>query len=76
MMSPRFLLSLLLISLAAGCAAPARVGGVVTSEERRIWVIRAQKDGNEEVFRCADGAEPGKPPKPVCVRAPMVDTPQ
>lgn len=68
--------SLLVAAFASGCAAPARIAGVTTSEERRIWLVRLTKDGNDEVYRCADGAEPGKPPRPVCVRAPMVESPQ
>ncbi len=52
---------------ASGCAHP--VGGLIASDERRIWVVR---DG-EQVYRCADGAAPEAPPRPVCVRSVFVD---
>ncbi|MBK6534357.1 MAG: hypothetical protein IPF99_33755 [Deltaproteobacteria bacterium] len=55
--------------LLSGCANT--INGVITSDERRIWVVRNQS----EVFRCADGSGEGEPPRPVCVRAPLVSTP-
>jgi hypothetical protein len=54
------------MSFASGCIKPA--GGLYSSDESRIWVVRG-----DEVFRCADGAAPEQPPKPVCVRAPMTE---
>lgn len=52
-------------------ACASNISGVITSDERRIWVVR----DHVEVFRCADGAGEGEPPRPVCVRAPLVSTP-
>lgn len=43
------------------------------SEERRIWVVRKQQQHDTTVYRCADGAGPDQPPKPVCIRAPFAD---
>jgi hypothetical protein len=53
-----------------GCATDQHLSGLRTSEERRIWVIRSTTTG-DEVYRCADGAGPDQPPKPLCVRAPL-----
>lgn len=52
---------------ASGCAHP--VGGLIASDERRIWVVRDA----EAVYRCADGSAPEAPPRPVCVRSVFVD---
>jgi len=53
--------------LVPGCIKP--VGGLITTDEDRIWVVR----DDESVYRCGDGAEEGRPPRPVCVRAPFAD---
>ncbi len=58
------------------CTPPASrtAGGVVASDEPRIWVVREVHTSNQiigEVYRCADGAAVDQPPKPVCVKAPM-----
>jgi hypothetical protein len=45
------------------------------SEERRIWVVRRQQTKDTTVYRCADGAGPDQPPKPVCIRAPFAEQP-
>lgn len=58
------LLAALAASLGA-CATTAQ--GIITSDERRIWVVR---NGNE-MYRCADGATENDPPRPVCIRAVM-----
>jgi len=54
-------------TVVTGCAHP--IGGLIASDERRIWVVR---DG-EQVYRCADGAAPEAPPRPICVRSVFVD---
>lgn len=65
----------------SACVPPQQsrvTGGLVASEEPRIWVVRDrvyEKKVVSEVYRCADGASANAPPKPVCVRAPMVDNP-
>ncbi len=46
------------------------VKGVLTSENRRIWVV--VDDG--KVFRCADAHDGDQPPRPVCVRAPLASS--
>ena len=43
------------------------VKGLVTVENRRVWVV--VDDG--KVFRCADAHDADQPPRPVCVRAPL-----
>jgi hypothetical protein len=62
-----------LASLAA-CQEPPRDASAI-SEERRVWVVRRAMRKDTEVYRCADGAGPDQPPKPVCVRAPMKHEP-
>ena len=51
-----------------GCVTP--VNGVLTSDERWIWLIR----GGSEVYRCADGAAPDAPPRPMCVKTVFIDS--
>ena len=54
----------------AGCNQQPRDASAI-SEERRVWVVRRAVNKDIEVYRCADGAGPDQPPKPVCIRAPM-----
>ncbi len=70
----------LLVAFSAGlfaaCAPPESrtAGGIIASDEPRIWVVREVHTTNQvigEVYRCADGAAADQPPKPVCVKAPM-----
>lgn len=58
-------------SLGLACAEPKYVLNL--SEERRIWVVRGQQGQDAAVFRCADGSGPDQPPKPVCIRASLVE---
>lgn len=44
--------------------------GIITSEERRIWVVRHRSD-TEYVYRCSDLGDNDQPPRPVCVEAVM-----
>ena len=68
--------TLALLSLTSLTGCPSDPKDVTQlSEERRIWVVRRQKEHDTTVYRCADGAGPDQPPKPVCVRAPFADTP-
>lgn len=73
------LATLLLLTIPLGaCSVPESrtANGVVASDEPRIWVVRSTHTKEQiisEVFRCADGAEADQPPKPVCVKAPMVE---
>jgi hypothetical protein len=53
------------VVLAASACSPAV--GMVASTEKRVWMVKG-----EEVYRCADGAQQDQPPKPICVRAPLV----
>ena len=69
------LLGLTLVLLGSGCSTTA-VNGVFSTDEKRIWVVRVKDDKHADVFRCADGAAPEQPPKPVCIRAPFVDSPE
>ncbi len=68
----------LVVLWSVGCTPPPSrtAGGVVASDEPRIWVVREVHTANQvvgEVYRCADGAAADQPPKPVCVKAPMGD---
>jgi hypothetical protein len=60
---------------AAAIAGCSHFGGVVTSNETRIWVLKTG-GGIDEVYRCADGAAQDQPPRPVCVRAAVVGEPR
>jgi hypothetical protein len=76
----RILVGLSFVSLGACVKPPESRGasGLVASEDPRVWVVRQRLFENQtisEVFRCADGAKENAPPKPVCVKAPMVDAP-
>lgn len=64
------LLAVLCVALGStACATPTSAfSGMIASDERRIWVIRT-RELNQEVFRCADIAEAGSAPQPVCIRA-------
>jgi len=57
----------------AGC--PHVIRGVITSEERKIWVITTTHDGNQEIYRCGDVAGPDQPPNPMCKHSPLVPNP-
>ena len=75
----RYVLFVLLVALSS-CGIPESrtAQGIVASDEPRVWVVRASHNQNQvisEVYRCADGAAANQPPKPVCVKAPMVDQP-
>jgi hypothetical protein len=71
----RLIITLLVLAPALGaCAEPKYVLNL--SEERRIWVVRGSQGKDAAVFRCADGSGPDQPPKPVCIRAALVDAPQ
>jgi hypothetical protein len=61
-------LALFLLAL-GGCAH--HVEGVITSDERKIWVITTTHDGNQEVYRCGDLNGPDQPPNPVCKHSPL-----
>lgn len=52
----------------AGCSH--QIGGIITSDERKIWVITTA-GGNQEVYRCGDLAGQDQPPNPVCKHAPL-----
>ncbi len=74
----RILVGLSFVGLGACVKPPESRGasGLVASEDPRVWVVRQRLFENQtisEVFRCADGAKENAPPKPVCVKAPMVD---
>lgn len=70
-----WLLALSVFVPVLGCASqPKHV--LSLSEERRIWVVRTSQDKDAAVYRCADGSGPDQPPKPVCIRAPLVDAPE
>lgn len=60
----------ILANLIAACAPQPRDASAI-SEERRVWVVRRAINKDTEVYRCADGAGPDQPPRPICVRAPM-----
>lgn len=69
---------LILALFLGGCSLPESrtAEGVVASDEPRVWVVRSihnEKQIIAEVYRCADGAAENQPPKPVCVKAPMVE---
>jgi hypothetical protein len=68
------LLGATLLATLAGCSQPRYVLNL--SEERRIWVVRGSTGADAAVFRCADGSGPDQPPKPVCIRATMVENPE
>lgn len=72
-------LTLLAVTLTLGalaaCAPPDPKDVWQLSEERRIWVVRRQREKDTTVYRCADGAGPDQPPKPVCIRAPFAEEP-
>jgi len=53
----------------AGCVH--HVGGIITSDERKIWVITTTHDGNQEVYRCGDLGGADQPPNPICKHAPL-----
>jgi hypothetical protein len=77
-MIPKVTFALLAMLALAGCTIPESrtAEGVVASDEPRVWVVRASHVKGQtiaDVYRCADGAEANQPPKPVCVKAPMVD---
>ena len=55
------------LPLLSGCPQP--IGGLISSDERRIWVIR----NFTKVYRCADASGPDSPPRPVCVPAAFAD---
>ena len=59
----------LLAASSWGC--PHTVHGIITSDERKIWVITTTHDGNQEVYRCGDLTGPDQPPNPVCKHAPL-----
>jgi hypothetical protein len=61
-----------LLLLASGCSH--HIGGIITSDERKIWVITTA-GGNQEVYRCGDLAPPDQPPAPVCKHAPLDPNP-
>jgi len=63
------------VALSTGCSS-TQVNGVFSTDEKRIWVVRITDEKHADVFRCADGAPPEQPPKPVCIRAPFVDSPE
>jgi hypothetical protein len=70
--------AMLSVLLLVGCGIPEsrNASGMVASDEPRIWVVKTtttKEQQIDEVYRCADGAEGNQPPKPVCVRASMVD---
>lgn len=67
-MNVRFVAMLALTVASSACATPTAFSGMIASDERRIWVIRT-RELNQEVFRCADIAEAGSAPQPVCIRA-------
>ena len=76
MKSKIYLLALSVAATLGGCNVPESrtAGGVVASDEPRIWVVREVHTGTQvigEVYRCADGAAADQPPRPVCVKAPM-----
>jgi hypothetical protein len=62
------------LASALGCIQPK--GVLYLSEERRVWVVRSAPNADAQVYRCADGAGVEQPPRPVCVRAALVDQPQ
>jgi hypothetical protein len=59
----------------ANTGCPHQVRGIITSEERKIWVITTTYDGNQEVYRCGDNAPADQPPNPMCKHAPLVPNP-
>ena len=65
--------ALLVFVIATSAACAAHVKPVFTAEAPRIWVVQSPASGDEQVYRCADGAGSGELPKPVCVRAAMTD---
>ena len=55
------------ILLFSACAH--QVGGLLGSHEQKIWVVRTNYQGVQEIYRCTDdGTKP-----PVCQHAPLVD---
>jgi hypothetical protein len=71
-----WLIALTAFGVLPACTVPESrtANGVITSDEPRIWVVRAIHTNNQvidEVFRCADGSPADQPPKPLCVKAPM-----
>jgi hypothetical protein len=63
------MLVLLLVALSA-CTATVRP--VLTSPEQKVWLVR----GVDEIFRCADAGGVDQPPRPVCVKARVVEAGQ
>lgn len=51
----------LIALLLVGACSP--LTGIVTSDERRVWVTRGS-----DLYRCADAALADEPPRPVCMR--------
>jgi hypothetical protein len=56
-----------------GC--PHKIHGAITSDERKIWVITTDFNGNQEVYRCGDTSGPDQPPNPMCRHAPLTPNP-
>ena len=67
---------ILAASAAIGCTKTTSVNSLYSTDEKRIWIVRITNQQTAAVFRCADGAPPEQPPKPVCIRAPFVDSPE
>jgi hypothetical protein len=66
------LLALMMVGgLLAGCGSVHSLEVRDKSDDRAIWIVKDQT----EVYRCKDGSQPEDPPRPVCVRAPMVEHP-
>ncbi len=59
----------------ANAGFPHQVRGIITSEERKIWVITTTHDGNQEVYRCGDAATIDQMPQPICKHAPLTPNP-
>ncbi|HVV81728.1 MAG TPA: hypothetical protein VHE35_01570 [Kofleriaceae bacterium] len=61
----------LLVGLLLVPACGAAVRPVMTSPEQKIWLVK----GQDAIYRCADAGGVDEAPKPVCVRATVVDRP-
>jgi hypothetical protein len=62
-------LAILFAVVGATAACNTAIRPVLTSPEQKVWVIK----GEDEVYRCADGAAVDQPPNPVCIRARLIE---
>ena len=57
------------LALVTTSACTSAVRPVLTSADQKVWIVK----GTDEVYRCADAGGVDQPPKPVCIRARLVE---